>query len=105
MRDGSAASLDGLLKEIERQEPRLLYVTNPNNPIGYQINNAGLARLLSSAARFHGLVVVDEHIGNFPERFPFRFYATMTILSLFAPFRRPSALPACAWAMSWRGQL
>lgn len=65
MHDGSAASLDGLLKEMERQEPRLLYVTNPNNPIGYQINNAGLARLLSSASRFHGLVVVDEAYWEF----------------------------------------
>ncbi|MGC4100564.1 aminotransferase class I/II-fold pyridoxal phosphate-dependent enzyme [Ferruginibacter sp.] len=58
--DSSDASIDNIISEIVKIQPRLVYITNPNNPIGYQIESDGLKKILAAAKSISSLVIVDE---------------------------------------------
>lgn len=58
--DSSEESINTIVGEIISIQPRLIYITNPNNPIGYQIENGGLRKILTAAKTISSLVIVDE---------------------------------------------
>ena len=58
--DSSNESIIMIAEEIARIQPQLIYITNPNNPIGYQIDNEGLKKILDAAKAIHALVIADE---------------------------------------------
>jgi histidinol-phosphate aminotransferase len=57
---GVALSLDGLLKTVSREEPRVVWLCNPNNPTGDYIRRGAIERLLEAVVTFEGLLIVDE---------------------------------------------
>ncbi len=58
--DATEESIQTILSEIVKLQPRLIYITNPNNPIGYQIESEGLKKILTTAKSISALVIVDE---------------------------------------------
>ncbi|MBS1509699.1 MAG: aminotransferase class I/II-fold pyridoxal phosphate-dependent enzyme [Bacteroidetes bacterium] len=58
--DSTDTSITTIVNEIVTTQPRLIYITNPNNPIGYQIENDGLKKILAAAKSINSLVIVDE---------------------------------------------
>lgn len=58
--DASEESISTIISEIIKIQPRLIYITNPNNPIGYQIETEGLKKILTAAKSISSLVIVDE---------------------------------------------
>jgi histidinol-phosphate aminotransferase len=52
--------VDALLQRITAETPRLLYLANPNNPIGYALELPELRRIVEHCAGSSVLVVVDE---------------------------------------------
>lgn len=58
--DSSPESISKIAEEIARIQPQLIYITNPNNPIGYQIENEGLKKILDAAKKINALVIADE---------------------------------------------
>lgn len=58
--DSSDESISTIVNEISKIQPQLIYITNPNNPIGYQIENEGLKKILAAAKSISSLVIVDE---------------------------------------------
>lgn len=56
---GNTDPLD-LLPQIKAAEPRLIYLTNPNNPIGYVIDNKALATIAQLAKSLHAILIIDE---------------------------------------------
>jgi phenylacetate-CoA ligase len=45
---------------VANQSPRVVYLTNPNNPLGYAIELSALEELIAECSRLSVLVVVDE---------------------------------------------
>jgi histidinol-phosphate aminotransferase len=58
--DSSEESILKITEEIAKIQPQLIYITNPNNPIGYQIENEGLKKILDAAKTINALVIADE---------------------------------------------
>jgi histidinol-phosphate aminotransferase len=58
--DATEESISNINSEIIKHQPQLIYITNPNNPIGYQIENEGLKKILNTARSINALVIVDE---------------------------------------------
>lgn len=58
--DSSEESILKITEEISKIQPQLIYITNPNNPIGYQIENEGLKKILDAAKAINALVIADE---------------------------------------------
>jgi len=54
--------VEGLVAEIARQKPALVWLASPNNPTGRAIPAAAIERVLAAAP---GLVVVDEAYADF----------------------------------------
>ncbi len=52
--------LERLLATIGNESPRVIYLTNPNNPIGYLLPVAAIERICAEAAKQSALVIVDE---------------------------------------------
>jgi histidinol-phosphate aminotransferase len=50
----------GLLGDIERKSPRVVWLCNPNNPTSDYLPRAIIERLLQTTARVGGLLIVDE---------------------------------------------
>lgn len=66
--------LPKLLDTIGREEPRVVWLCNPNNPTGNYLNRASVGRLLEAVDLVNGLLVVDEAyrdlmLGREPEDF------------------------------------
>lgn len=59
--------LKALIERMRECMPRLLYLTNPNNPIGYHLNRAVIASIVEAAAHESCLVIVDEAYAEFAE--------------------------------------
>lgn len=59
--------LSEMLKAIQEEMPRLIYLTNPNNPIGYCLSREQMTALCSAAARVNALVILDEAYAEFAE--------------------------------------
>ena len=57
---GVALSLDDLLETVSREEPRVVWICNPNNPTGDYLRRSAIERLLETVATFEGLLIVDE---------------------------------------------
>ena len=57
-RDGFRVDLERVVGELERLQPRLTFVCNPNNPTGTWLTQSDLARLVEALPR--RLLVVDE---------------------------------------------
>lgn len=58
--DATDESISNINSEIIKHQPQLIYITNPNNPIGYQIENEGLKKILNTAKSINALVICDE---------------------------------------------
>lgn len=56
-----------MLAAIRDETPRLIYLTNPNNPIGYCLSPAHMASICEVAAQCSALVIVDEAYAEFAE--------------------------------------
>lgn len=54
-----------LTHRLAEEMPRLLYLTNPNNPIGYHLATSSLGTLCIAAAKESCLVLVDEAYAEF----------------------------------------
>jgi histidinol-phosphate aminotransferase len=64
--DGTAPfPLEHLRERITQETPRLIYLSNPNNPIGYTLELDDLERLVSHCAGPKVIVVVDEAYWEF----------------------------------------
>ncbi|TDU73409.1 histidinol-phosphate aminotransferase [Prosthecobacter fusiformis] len=59
--------LQEMLRSIQEEVPRLIYLTNPNNPIGYCLSQEAIAAICTAAARESALVVVDEAYAEFAD--------------------------------------
>jgi len=59
--------LQEMLATIQSEVPRLIYLTNPNNPIGYFLSQENIAAICTAAARESALVVVDEAYAEFAD--------------------------------------
>ncbi|MES2736060.1 MAG: aminotransferase class I/II-fold pyridoxal phosphate-dependent enzyme [Verrucomicrobiota bacterium] len=59
--------LQEMLRTIQAELPRLIYLTNPNNPIGYVLSPESIAAICAAAAKESALVVVDEAYAEFAE--------------------------------------
>ncbi len=57
-------SLAGLLETVEREEPRLVWICNPNNPTGDYLQHTTIEKLVETVAAVEGLLVVDEAYQN-----------------------------------------
>ena len=59
---GGEVSLDleELLDTIAREEPRVVWICNPNNPTGDYLRRDAVEKLLRSVAAVEGLLIVDE---------------------------------------------
>lgn len=51
---------DTFANEVARHTPRLVYLTNPNNPIGYALPAPVLERLAAECSRLASILIVDE---------------------------------------------
>lgn len=58
--DSTEESISTVVSEFNKIQPRLIYITNPNNPIGYQIEKEGLKKILAAANAINSIVIVDE---------------------------------------------
>lgn len=52
--------LDDLLKTVEHERPRVVWICNPNNPTGDYLSRAAVEALLGVVSAVGGLLVVDE---------------------------------------------
>ncbi|MFD1707772.1 pyridoxal phosphate-dependent aminotransferase [Siminovitchia sediminis] len=52
--------LDKLTEEIDRHQPKLLFLSNPNNPTGRLYENEEIEALIEAMKRAGGLFVLDE---------------------------------------------
>ncbi len=55
-----AFPFDEFVKQVGKQSPRLIYLTNPNNPLGYAIELSVLERLAAECSRLSALLIIDE---------------------------------------------
>jgi histidinol-phosphate aminotransferase len=55
--------LDGVLRVLRRDRPRMLFLANPNNPTGSLLSRAELRKILDAARRT--MVVIDEAYSDF----------------------------------------
>jgi histidinol-phosphate aminotransferase len=60
-----AFPLEQLIQRIRQDLPRVLYLTNPNNPIGYHLPRSSIAKIVTAAAAVSCLVIVDEAYAEF----------------------------------------
>jgi phenylacetate-CoA ligase len=51
---------DAFATEVARLTPRLVYLTNPNNPIGYALPLSVLGRLAAECSRLASILILDE---------------------------------------------
>jgi len=51
---------DAFLSQVAKQSPRVIYLTNPNNPLGYALELPVLEDLARECSRLSVLLVVDE---------------------------------------------
>ncbi|HEX6938348.1 MAG TPA: aminotransferase class I/II-fold pyridoxal phosphate-dependent enzyme [Longimicrobiales bacterium] len=56
---------DALVDRIGRDAPRIVYLTNPNNPIGYVLDRGVLDPILRQCERIGAILVVDEAYHEF----------------------------------------
>ena len=52
--------IEAMIATIERDQPAVTFIANPNNPTGNCFDRATLHRLITTAEKNHGLVVIDE---------------------------------------------
>jgi histidinol-phosphate aminotransferase len=57
--------LEQFRERITQETPRLIYLTNPNNPVGYTLELDDLQRIVSHCASPKVIVVVDEAYWEF----------------------------------------
>lgn len=57
--------LEQLISRIRQDLPRVIYLTNPNNPVGYHLSRSSIAKLCQAAASVSSLVIVDEAYAEF----------------------------------------
>ncbi|CAN5633024.1 histidinol-phosphate transaminase [soil metagenome] len=53
-------SLEELLETVEREESRVVWLCNPNNPTGDYLRRGVIERLLEAVVAVEGLLIVDE---------------------------------------------
>lgn len=51
---------EAMLAAIERDQPAVIFIANPNNPTGNCFDRESLNRIIATAEKNHGLVVIDE---------------------------------------------
>jgi histidinol-phosphate aminotransferase len=66
--DTSEASLQLVRNAIKEYQPHLIYITNPNNPIGYQIASNQIESFLKIAKDINAMIVVDEAYYEFSQK-------------------------------------
>jgi histidinol-phosphate aminotransferase len=57
--------LEQLISHIRQDLPRVIYLANPNNPVGYHLSRSSIAKLCQAAASVSSLVIVDEAYAEF----------------------------------------
>ena len=63
--------LNALKDKLQRFFPKILWISNPNNPTGYTIPNSELYDIICLARDFNTVVVVDESLAEFEEVPPY----------------------------------
>ncbi len=59
-RGDSAFPSEEFLRQVGEQSPRMIYLTNPNNPLGYALELPVLEELAAECSRLSALLIVDE---------------------------------------------
>lgn len=57
--------LNTFFEVIQSVTPRLIYLTNPNNPVGYHLSREQIAKICTVAAKESAMLVVDEAYAEF----------------------------------------
>lgn len=57
-KDNFKPDIDGLIKQIKSEKPKVIFLCNPNNPTGYYMKRDEFAKILSTASE--SLVILDE---------------------------------------------
>jgi histidinol-phosphate aminotransferase len=76
-RGDAAFPCDECLKKVGTYSPRMIYLTNPNNPLGYALEVPVLERLSAECSRLSAILIIDEAY--------FEFYG-ITAASLVAQY-------------------
>ena len=63
--------LEAFKDKIQRFFPKIIWISNPNNPTGYTIPNNELYEIICMARDYNTVVVVDESLAEFEEVPPF----------------------------------
>ena len=63
--EGYKFPMDRLCEEIDTGTYTALYLDNPNNPLGYHVNNEEIAKIVALAERKGCIVLLDEAYGDF----------------------------------------
>jgi histidinol-phosphate aminotransferase len=66
--DSTDSNIQLVLKAIKDNQPHLIYITNPNNPIGYQISANQIESILKVSKDINAMVVVDEAYYEFSQK-------------------------------------
>jgi len=65
--DNSEKSLNDVLNSIINIQPRILYISNPNNPIGYQFSKNQLKEILGKCDEYNSILIIDEAYFEFSQ--------------------------------------
>jgi len=58
--DSSDDSLNLIISTISDIQPRLIYISNPNNPIGYQFSENQLKVIAIKSEEYNSILIIDE---------------------------------------------
>jgi len=71
LNDDFSLPLEKLLAEIETRKPKLLFLSNPNNPTGQFYPEAEIEELISALRQVDGVLILDEAYIDFAGESPF----------------------------------
>jgi histidinol-phosphate aminotransferase len=84
--------LEQLISHIHQNLPRVIYLTNPNNPVGYHLSRSSISRLCQAATSVSSLVIVDEAYADFAPEDAVPLIADYTNLVIVRTFSKACGL-------------
>jgi histidinol-phosphate aminotransferase len=84
--------LEQLISHIHQNLPRVIYLTNPNNPVGYHLSRSSIGRLCQAATSVSSLVIVDEAYADFAPEDAVPLIADYTNLVIVRTFSKACGL-------------
>ncbi|MGD0754907.1 MAG: aminotransferase class I/II-fold pyridoxal phosphate-dependent enzyme [Bacteroidales bacterium] len=85
--DSTDANIQLVINAIKENQPHIIYITNPNNPIGYHITSDQIESILIISKDINAMVVVDEAYYEFSQKSAvelIRKYGNLIIIRTFS---------------------